>query len=594
MTDDAPGGSAARTWPGWLSLEYGLAAILVLAAIYAGFLDPGHQILVTFAGVYVIAGIGLNILSGYLGIISIAHGALVCVGAYATGIATVTYGVPFWPAAALSVLTGAAVSVILGLPALRLSSWYFVLITVAFAMAVPSLLVDFRDFTGGYAGVIGIPSPAFPGLNVSQALFAWIAIVGAALFWIVANLSHSRLGMAMTALRDGAVGASANGVSTASIRLLAFALSGAIAGIAGAFYAAAKIVITPDEFNFEFSIMFLFIVVLGGPARLAGPVFGVAFYYVLPEFMTALSAYRIVVFGVVLLAFSVFVPTGLAGALHAFDRRRPALAPSGGSRMAHDADPVRGASLSVKGVTKDFGGLRALDGVTLTARPGEIHVIVGPNGSGKTTLLNVVFGFYPATEGAAEMDGEPILGMSPARLAQMGVQRTFQTPKLLEELSLLDNVRFGAFSREEASLAGIALQSPRARRERRAVTREAHQLLSLVGLDHLARLPASELTHGQQRLAEIARALIARPRLILLDEPAAGLSMGELDRLGELLKEIRRLGTTLIMVEHHIDLVADVADHVTVLDQGRILSEGSAQDVFSDPKVIVAYMGGQA
>lgn len=585
-------GGLAQRLPRWLNLEYTLALLLVVVGLYVGLFDPRHQILVTFAAIYLVAGIGLNILSGYLGIISIAHGALVCVGAYATGIATVNYGVPFWPAALISVLTGTVVSVVLGLPALRLSSWYFVLITVAFAAVVPSLLVDFRDFTGGYAGVIGIPTPMFPGLDMSQSLFVWVCIIAAALLVVTSNISRSRIGSAMTALRDGTDGASANGVSIAWVRLFAFALSGAIAGIAGALYAAAKIVITPDEFNFEFSILFLFIVVLGGPARLTGPLFGVAFYYVLPEFMTALSSYRIVVFGLVLLAFSVFLPAGIAGGLHSLDRRRRRTAPTPTHTIRHDAEPVQGMELSVTNLSKSFGGLKALDGVSLTAEAGSIHVIVGPNGSGKTTFLNVVFGFNAASEGQAELDGVPVLGSSPVRLAKMGVQRTFQTPKLLNELSLLDNIRFGAFSRERASVLEIALHLPRARRERADITREAHQLLSLVGLDHLSNSPASELTHGQQRLAEIARALIAHPNLILLDEPAAGLSMGELDRLGELLKEIRRLGITLIMVEHHIDLVADVADHVTVFDQGRVLSHGSATEVFSDPDVIAAYMGG--
>lgn len=578
--------------PVWLNLEYSLAMLLVVVALYLGLFDPKHQILVTFAAIYLVAAMGLNILTGYLGIISIAHGALVCVGAYATGLATVNYGFSFWPAAMLSVLSGTIISVILGLPALRLSSWYFVLITVAFAKLVPALLVDFRDFTGGYAGVIGIPTPMFPTLDVSQSLFIWISITAVLLFWIIGNISRSRVGSAMAALRDGTVGASANGVSTASVRLFAFALSGAVAGIAGAFYAAAKIVITPDEFNFEFSMMFLFIVILGGPARLTGPIFGVAFYYVLPEFMTALSSYRMVVFGVVLLAFSVYLPTGLAGGLHALDRRRKVTGAPAKSPTKREAEPVEGMELVVTDLSKRFGGLKALEGVSLKVAKGSIHVIVGPNGSGKTTLLNVVLGFYPATAGSVKLNGEPILGMSPIKLAQLGVQRTFQTPKLLGELSVLDNIRFGAFSRERATVAEIAFQLPRARRERADVSREAHHLLSVVGLDHLSYIPASELSHGQQRLTEIARALMARPRLILMDEPAAGLSMGELDRLGELLKEIRRLGITLVIVEHHIELVADVADHVTVLDQGCVLAEGTANDVFSDPKVIAAYMGG--
>lgn len=594
MTSQTATKPAPRAWLP-RSPEHVLAAILVAAGLWVGFFDPYHQVLITFAGIYLIAAMGLNLVSGYVGIISIAHGALVCVGAYAAGIATVRYGVPFWPAAGLAVLVACGVSVLLGLPALRLSSWYFVLITVAFTMLVPSLLVDFRDFTGGFSGVIGIPSPGFPGLDMGTGLFAWVAIVAGLVYWLIYNLTRSRFGWAMVALRDGTVGAEANGVSTARIRLLAFALSGAIAGIAGAFYGAVKIVITPEEFGFEFSILFLFIVVLGGPARLTGPIFGVAAFYVLPEFLTALNEYRLIAFGFLLLIFSVFMPAGLAGALAQFAERRraPAAAAPREGAVEHHAQPVQGAALEIEGLSKSFGGLKALRDVSLRVDPGSIHVIVGPNGSGKTTLLNVVFGFYPADAGAARLDGRAILGMSPSSLAALGVQRTFQTPRLLGELSLLDNIRFGAFTREGATLPEVMLSLPRARRESADVRREAQELLALVGLEHLAGVPASELTHGQQRLAEIARALVAAPRLILLDEPAAGLSLGELDRLGDLLKEIRRIGVTLVMVEHHVDLVADVADHVTVLDQGRVLSAGTAAQVFADPKVVAAYMGGK-
>ena len=265
-----------------------------------------------------------------------------------------------------------------------------------------------------------------------------------------------------------------------------------------------------------------------------------------------------------------------------------------GAATAAGGRQIGDVILDLQNISLSFGGVKALHDVSLTVDAGSIHVIVGPNGSGKTTLLNVISGFYPASAGRALLDDRSILGVAPHRLAQMGVQRTFQTPRLQGDLTLLDNIRFGAFSREKASLAEVLLSLPRARHESRDVRGNALRLLALVGLDHMAGAPASLLTHGQQRLAEIARALVAQPRLILLDEPAAGLSMGELDRLGELLKEIRLRGITLVMVEHHIDLVTDVADHVTVLDRGAVLSFGSAADVFRDPKVVAAYMGGAA
>ncbi|MCC6000069.1 MAG: branched-chain amino acid ABC transporter ATP-binding protein/permease [Pararhodobacter sp.] len=581
-----------------------ICSLIAAASVAIAFSNTFYLTLFTFAVIYLIAAMGMNVLTGYMGIISIAHGALVCVGAYAAAIATVNYGWGFWPATLLATLTGMAFSILLGLPALRLSSWYFVLVTIAFSMVVPSMLVDLRAFTGGYGGVIGVPSPELGPLTGQGGFFIILLAFAAALWWIIANLVGSRFGFALHALRDGTVGAEANGVSSPGMRLFAFAFSGACAGLAGAFYAAAKVVVTPDEFSFEFSILFLFIVVLGGPGRLAGPLFGVLAFFVLPEIMTGLREYRMIVFGLVLLAFSVFMPSGLAGGLHEFLRgRRASRRRAQGAKEAAEAakaaagSPVtaaqiEGAALDVDGVSKNFGGLKALDGVSLRVDPGSIHVIVGPNGSGKTTLLNIISGFYPKSAGSIRMDGAELTGRSPVAIAGAGVQRTFQTPKLLGDLTLLQNTCFGAYTRERATGFEIALSLPRARRERTEILAEAHRLLGVVGLQDHADLPASELTHGQQRLAEIARALMAQPRLILLDEPAAGLSMGELDRLGDLLKEVRTLGITLVLVEHHVDLVANVADHVTVLDRGAVLASGTSADVFRNEQVIAAYMGG--
>jgi ABC-type branched-subunit amino acid transport system ATPase component len=371
-----------------------------------------------------------------------------------------------------------------------------------------------------------------------------------------------------------------------------------VAGLAGAFYASAKGVVTPEDFSFDFSIFFLFVVVLGGPARLSGPLLGVAAFYVLPELLDSLKEYRMIAYGVGLLAFSVFLPEGLAGAIARFDDRRQARrATSPAATLPRDAgtaavEPVQGMALRIRGLAKDFGGVRALDGVSLDVQPGSIHAIVGPNGSGKTTLLNMISGFYPASAGSILLDGAEVVGRGPTSIARLGVQRTFQTPKLLGELSLLENVRFGAYARERSSGLEIAFRLPRARHEASALDAEALRLLALVGLAGRAHEHAALLPHGQQRLVEIARALIGRPKLLLLDEPAAGLSMGELDELGDLMRTIRRMGTTLIMVEHHIELVASIANTVTVLDQGRILAEGTPEQVFSSAAVVHAYTGG--
>lgn len=583
------------------SLTVLVCAAAVLVSLGVAMSSPYYLLLLTFAAIYLLAAMGLNVLSGYAGIVSVAHGAMVCVGAYATAITTVKYGWNFWPAAALSVLVGMGFSALLALPALRLSSWYFVLITIAFTIAVTAMLNDLRDFTGGYGGIVGVPTPTLFGAKLEgRGLFLLVCSLVGVVAWCQSRIMNSRIGWALHSIREGAVRAQANGVSIHRMRLFAFVFSGALAGLAGAFYASAKVVVTPEDFSFDFSIFFLFVVVLGGPARLAGPLLGVLTFYVAPELLGSLKEYRMIVYGIGLLLFSVFLPEGLAGLLATLDQRlrrgggaasarAQAAAVAAQSRAAERS--VQGAGLSVRGVVKNFGGVRALDDVSLMVRPGSIHAIVGPNGSGKTTLLNMISGFYAVDAGSMKLGDTELAGRSPTAVARMGVQRTFQTPKLLPGLSVLENTRFGGYARERATGAEIAFALPRASRESAALDAEALQLLSVVGMSRRASEEAALLPHGQQRLVEIARAMLGEPRLLLLDEPAAGLSLGELEEFGKLLKEMRRLGMTIVMVEHHIELVADIADSVTVLDQGRVLAEGTPDEVFRSAAVVSAYTG---
>jgi branched-chain amino acid transport system permease protein len=587
-----------------------LKALLIVAAIGVAALLPivttnsYYLFLFTFAGMYVFAAMGYNIIAGYAGIISLAHGALICLGAYATAILCVTYGWNFWSAAAAATVIGVVASAVISLPALRLSSWYFVLITIAFTTAVTAMVTDLRGLTGGYGGIVGVPPPSLFGHAFTTREMYWfilaLNIVG---WWILSNLIHSRIGWSFRAVRDVNISA-ANGVSTVNVRLLAFLLAGGVAGLSGACFAVLKIVVTPEDFPFDFSIFFLFVIVLGGSARLSGPLLGVLAFYVLPELLGNLKEYRMIVYGGGLLAFSVFLPEGIAGAVAILARRwglqkmltsTPTIPTSSMQRTgSQQIGAIAGGSLSIESVGKDFGGVRALDTVDITINPGDIHAIVGPNGSGKTTLLNLISGLYPLNRGAIRLGDIDLVGKRPEQVARLGVGRTFQTPKIIRELTVIENVRFGACNSERATGVEIALALPRARQESVTLNARAIELLSLVGLSARAFDRADELPHGQQRLVEIARALIGQPRLLLLDEPAAGLSLGELERLGTLMREIRRRGVTLVMVEHHIELVADVAQSVTVLEQGRVLVSGDPAVVFRHPEVIAAYTGGKS
>ncbi|OJY35278.1 MAG: hypothetical protein BGP06_05135 [Rhizobiales bacterium 65-9] len=557
-----------------------------------------YLFLFTFAGVYLLAAMGFNVLAGYMGIISLAHGAVVAIGAFTTAILTVTYGWSFWPAAVMSTLVGGAVSGLVALPALRLSSWYFVLITIAFTTAVTAVITDMKWLTGGFTGILGVPPPSIAGHKFSGREMFWLVmVINIAVWWVISNIVHSRIGWSLLAIRDSSISALSNGVSVSHTRLFAFVFAGATAGLAGALFAVLKIVVTPEDFPFHFSIFFLFVVVLGGPAYLWGPLLGVFAFYVLPEMLGSLREYRMLIYGVGLLAFSIVLPEGIAGGLVALRRRYGASsakkqsAQRTVSQITHAIRPIEGVALKVEDVSKTFGGVNALSNVTISVPAGHIHAVVGPNGSGKTTLLNIISGLYEPSGGDVRLGDKRITGLRPHMIARAGVGRTFQTPKIIGHLSVLENIRFGAYHREKSSGLSIALSLPSARREAEELTREATELLALVGLSDRAYDRADELPHGQLRLLEIGRALVGRPRVLLLDEPAAGLSLHELERLEELMIEIRRLGVTLIMVEHHVELVMGVAQSATVLDGGKVLAAGTPEQVFADKAVVSAYTG---
>jgi ABC-type branched-subunit amino acid transport system permease subunit/ABC-type branched-subunit amino acid transport system ATPase component len=576
-----------------------LAIVLFLAPLALG--TEYLLFIATQMLAYVLVAIGLNLLNGYGGQVSLGHGALVAIGAYSVALLTVDQQWPFWPAALVAMAAAAAVGAVMALPAFRLSTWYFALITLGFAEVLEGLLTEWRELTHGFAGAVGIPKPVLLGHTLSSFDLYWLALTLVVLSLLgMANLLRSRFGRALVAVRDNPVAATASGVSLVRIKMMAFIASAVMAGLAGALFAVQKTVVTPDDFTADFSIFFLLMVVLGGAGTLWGPVVGAVVFFLVPELLTALQSWRMLIYGVALLLLMLYAPHGLVGAIETgWKRLRAALGlsniPPAPAVVARETavQPVAGVALSVRDLHKHFGGVAALSGVSLDVPAGITHAIVGPNGSGKTTLLNMVSGFYPVDQGEILIDGRPVIGLAPHRIARNGVGRTFQTPRMLPDLDVLDNCLLGAFSAERQSAGAATLRLPQARREQAESLADALRYLEFVGLADRAMEPAGELPHGQQRLAEIARALVGRPRLLLLDEPAAGLSLAELDRLGELVRAIAALGTTVVIVEHHLELVANICRSVTVLERGAVLASGTPAEVFSHEQVIAAYMGTQ-
>lgn len=580
-----------------LSVEHLVVPVVIgLLALVPAVIDGKFLVFqATQACIYMIVAMGLNVVAGYAGQTSLAQGALVAIGAYASALLMVKLQLSFWVAAPLAMVLTSAAGALVALPALRLSTWYFALISLTFASVVGELIVEWRSLTGGFTGIVDIPRPSLGGYTFTDhGLYLLVLAAAVLTFLVLRNLVNSRFGRAMVAVRDNPLAATASGASLLSIKMFAFIVSAALAGLGGAFFAVQKSVISVDDFGTDFSIFFLLIVVVGGSGRLWGPIVGTLVFFLVPELLGALASWRMLVYGVLLILLMLFAPEGVVGGVERlFKRRRGAGAVSGVPVPAGDAERVSiaGAELSVTGVKKRFGGVQALDGVALMAPAGRTYAIVGPNGSGKTTLLNLICGLVRPDAGTVLLDGVPLRGKQPHQLAKDGVGRTFQTPKLLGDMTLLDNVLLGAYAGERANLAEVALRLPRARREARDLQARAMRYLDFVGLAASAEKIAGEIPHGQQRLLEIARALLARPRLLLLDEPAAGLSLDELDRLAALIRGIAAQGTTVVIVEHHLELVGEISDAVTVLDRGRVLTAGTAAEVFSHPEVLDAYMG---
>jgi ABC-type branched-subunit amino acid transport system ATPase component len=327
-------------------------------------------------------------------------------------------------------------------------------------------------------------------------------------------------------------------------------------------------------------------------------VVGALAFFGAPELLHPFARWRLVVYGLALIALMVFAPQGLTGLLakgwERLTRRwRPTSAQGAHAavlpELAHAGD-----SLLVDDVSRQFGGVTALDQVSILIEAGTVHAIVGPNGSGKTTLLNIISGFYAPSSGRVVLGGDDVTGASASERARGGVARTFQTPKLVADLPVRDNVMLGSYTERASSTVEVMLRLPRARREERERAGHADDLLAFVGLASRADDLAGELPHGHQRLVEIARALAGRPRLLLLDEPAAGLSLGELDRLAELMAALRSSGLSVVVVEHHLDLVRTSSDAVTVLDQGKVVASGTPDAVFLNEDVRLRYLGAGA
>ncbi|MFK4655519.1 branched-chain amino acid transport system permease protein [Bradyrhizobium japonicum] len=562
------------------------AAILVALAANMRFDGYVHNILLQ-ATTFSIAVFGLSVVLGLCGQINLAQAAFFGLGAYAVGMGTTDLQLSFW----LCLVGGCVISLLagafLGMSTLRLGGHYLAMVTISFQQIVTLVMINAIWLTRGPDGVPNIKRPDLFQSSQSYLAFcvAMLAIVG----YLVWHLSDTKLGRAMRAVRDNELAAGVNGIDVFRTKIYAFALCALLGGLAGGLFAGGFAYVSPDQFSFAESIVFLTMSLLGGVASPIGSAIGTGLLILIPEwlrFLKSVPGLYLAIYGLFVILIIRFMPDGIWGFVaDAFTRWRAKIkAPPAAAALQLKPATIGGDTvLEVTGLSKHFGGLKAVDGVDIAVKRGGVHALIGPNGSGKTTTLNVLSGLYEATAGKIVLDGTDITHMPPHQRTASGLGRTFQNIRLFRSMTALENVEIGA-ERPGNTMVGKGDD---------ALTERAMEALTFVGLGSRANELISSFSYGHQRLIEIARALASNPTLLLLDEPAAGLNSTEKLELHELLKRIAAQGLTILIIDHDMTLVSEAAQHITVLNFGRRIADGESLAVLRHPDVVSAYLGSE-
>ena len=532
-----------------------------------------------------VVGVGLNVLLGLAGQISFGHVGFYAIGAYAAAILTLA-GTSFWIAWPVAGVIAAAVGGLLALPALRVSGAYLAMITIAFAFIIQHGTIEWRSLTGGQNGLMGLAPPSLGGVPFTEQEMALLTTLLAGISLLLFHrLAGSAWGKATVAVRDSETAARSIGLNPVVIKTTAFGVSAAFAGLAGAVFAPLMMFVAPDSFPFSQSILFLLAVIVGGAGWVLGPAVGATITVVLPELLSGLAEYRLLFFGALLLVVLWLAPEGVIGTIARAVPRREKHKPVAGGFDASRFLAADGTHqpLAVSELGISFGGIKAATRVSFRAEGAKITSLIGPNGAGKTTVLNLIGGFYRPDAGSIRLGGNELAGVPAWRIARAGIGRTYQTTQLFGTLTVAENVL--------VAMRRGRLGAPFAKAATADDLRTAEGLLAFVGYRGSPVARAEQLPHVDRRLVEIARALASRPRLLLLDEPAAGLGRTDKTALSALLRRIAALGIAVILVEHDMTLVMDISDHVVVLDAGAVIAAGSPAEVRRNPAVLKAYLG---
>lgn len=595
---------------------------LAVALFLFGGLAPHAMVDVgIWALIYGIAAIGLSLLMGLAGQVSLGHAAFIAVGAYTQALLVGKAGWNPLLAAPVAVVASMLIALLVGLPLLRLRGHFLALATLGLGIIV-GVFVTEQDFTGATSGIYGLPNLEFGGraYDTAQEYFLLLTPIVVLGLWLASNLVHSRTGRALSAVNDSEVAAECLGVDTFALRLRVFVLSAAYAGLSGVFYTHWLTIVNPSVAHFELSVKILLMVVLGGLGTVWGAIIGAIAVQLLDEGLRAIipmlipsakGEIQLIGFGVVLVLVIILMPGGLAQLWSTLmsavrQRNHPIVRGEHEHKVTQEEQrelleeslkllaraehmPAGQTILAIRGLTKRYGGVTALDNLDLDVKAGEIMALIGPNGAGKTTAFNMITGVLPPTEGSVILEGSEVAGKRPHIAAAIGATRTFQNLQTFKSTTVIGNVKVARHLRSKAGLIrGMLLLD---RTEEKLIDRASQAAIDAMGLTILADKQIADLAFGKQRQVEVARALALEPSVLLLDEPMAGLSGPERDSLSWLLRRVKASGVTVLLVEHDVAAVMALADRVAVLDDGKLISLGTPAQVTSDPKVIAAYLG---